>query len=424
MRVLLVGHACSPRRGSELAGTWNWAWHLSQTHEVWVMTHPQEQEAIEGFLASRPNKNLHFVWATLPSWLDPWDPKDDNQNVRFHYPLWQRFALRKAIRLHREVGFEIVHHVSWGTVSEPPPLWRLPIPFVWGPLGGGQVSPPAFKRYFGPAWRGELLRFARMRWVPYRPALRSAVRKSALILATNSETSRLLVRAGATSVLPFLDSGLRSEFLVHQPPVRRAGPHFKLLWVGQMERRKCLPLALEALAQTKDLPISLLVAGRGPLREEWERLVHDLGLRDRVSFLGQVPYLEMPALYRSADAFIFTSLRDSFGSQVLEAMASGLPVIALDHQGVGAFVPAEAGVKVPVTNPEETVLALGNAIRRLAGSDGDRSRMGRCAWEFAVTQSWERRAQVMSRYYEGLVQQLGGSKVKAQDGMPQRQLIS
>ncbi len=424
MKILLVGHACSPRRGSELAGTWNWAWHLSRKHHVWVITHPQERSAIEEFLAAHPNPNLQFVWVTIPRWLDTWDPGNPKSGVQLHYVPWQMFALQQAKRLHLHVGFDIAHHVSWGTVSEPSPLWRLPVPFVWGPLGGGQVAPPSFKRYFGSTWRSELLRAARMRWLPYRPALRRAVRKAALILSTNHETSRILQRAGARSVLPFLDSGLRDDFLAHEPPRSRAGPHFEILWVGRLEPLKGFPLALEALAKTKDLPVRLLVAGRGSMREEWETLAEKLGLRDRVTFLGLVPYAQMPELYRSANAFIFTSLRDSFGSQVLEAMASGLPIIGLDHQGVGAFVPSEAGVKVPVTNPQETVLALGSAIRRLVGSDEERARMGRSAWEFATTQSWERRAEVMSEYYEAIIHQQDLSKVNTLEGVPHRLAVS
>jgi glycosyltransferase involved in cell wall biosynthesis len=402
MKVLLVGHACSPRRGTELSFTWNWAWHLSQSHKVWVETHPQERQAVEEFLEANPNKNLRFEWVTLPRWMDPWNPKINDRHLWAHYILWQKAALRKARQLHRKVGFDLVHHVSWGTITEPPPLWKLPIPFVWGPIGGGQVSPPAFREYFGSAWRSEQIRAARLKLITHRPALQSAVRKSSLLLSTNAETTCLLKQAGARSVVAFLDSGAREDFIAPEPPILRRSPQFKLLWVGQMEPRKCLPLTLDAIAQTRDLPIRLLVAGRGSMGDGWRRYASALGLSHRVSFLDQVPYAQMPSLYRSVDAFIFTSLRDSFGSQVLEAMSSGLPVIALDHQGVGALMPDSAGIKVPVVSPAETVAALGWAIRRLAYAPEERARMGRAGWEFAKTQAWSQRAETMSRLYEGI----------------------
>ncbi len=404
MNVLIVGHACSPRRGSELAFTWNWAWHLSQKYEVWVLTHPQEKKYIEEFLAEHPNPNLHFAWVTVPCWLDTWDPASDRRVGRLHYHLWQRAALRRASSLHKRVGFHIVHHVSWGTVSEPPLLWRLPIPFVWGPVGGGQVSPASFRNYWGSAARVELARDVRMRLIPFRPVLKKAARKSAMIFATNHETARILERAGASRLKLFLDTGIREDFLPKQVPQRVPGSHMRLLWTGRLLPRKCLPLAIEALAQVRDLPIRLVVAGKGAMRRQWEALAEKHGLSSRVEFLGEIPYNQMPALYQSADVFIFTSLRDAFGSQVLEAMASGLPVVALGHQGVGAFVPPEAGIKVPVTNPRETVSGLASAIRHLAGSEQVRAEKGREAWQFARTQTWTRRAEMMSRYYEEVVQ--------------------
>jgi glycosyltransferase involved in cell wall biosynthesis len=167
-----------------------------------------------------------------------------------------------------------------------------------------------------------------------------------------------------------------------------------------MQPRKALPLALEALAETKDLAAKLLVAGDGKMRGEWESYAKHLKLGDRVEFLGQVPWNEISRLYQRADAFLFTSLRDSFGTQVLEAMAHGLPILTLDHQGVGTFVPPNTGIKVPVTSPQQTVAALANGIRRLASCTGERLKMGEAARAYARTQTWERRAERMSNVYD------------------------
>lgn len=403
MKILLIGHACSPSRGTELAVTWNWAWHLARDHQVWVLTHPQERPAIEGYLNEHAPRNLHFVWVTVPKWRDPWDPPSGDRWIRLHYLMWQHAALHEAMRLHQTIGFDVAHHVSWGTVSEPPLIPRLPIPFVWGPVGGGQIAPSAFREYLGPAWMMESARTIRVRMAPYRPALREAVRKSALVLATNRETARVLERAGAREVPLFLDSGLDNDFLAAKPAARRRATEPLLLWVGQLEPLKCLPLALEALAQIRNHGFRLLVAGKGSMRKQWQGMAEQLGLRGRVTFLGQVPHREMPGLYRCADIFVFTSLRDSFGSQVLEAMGAGLPIVALDHQGAGSFVPDDAGIRAPVSGPSETVRALVVALRRLMGSVGLRNRMGHNSWEFARGQTWGQRAAVMSQFYEGIV---------------------
>lgn len=408
-KILLVGHSCSPRRGSEAACTWNWAWHLSAGNDVTVVTHPAEREAIEKFLCEHPNPNLRFIWVTPPRWRDPrgsyavFRPSlsaiDRRLHGTLHYLMWQRAVIRRTARLHLECAFDVAHHVSWGTVSRPPLLWRLPMPFVWGPVGGGQVAPPAFLPYFG-SWRHrELLRTAYVRLAPLRPALRKAVRCSAMVLATNRETAHMMKSHGG-HVRLFLDSGIDGRFIPGQAPSREPRREIQFLWAGKLEPRKCLPLALEAFSRVREFSFRLLVAGGGPFLHEWQSLTRHLGLEDRVRFLGALPHAEMPTLYRSVDAFIFTSLQDSFGSQVLEAMAAALPVIALDHQGVGTFLPTGAGIKVPVTTPEQTLVGIAEAIRRVAGSYELRQRLGRAAWEYAKTQTWESRARAMCQLYE------------------------
>jgi len=182
---------------------------------------------------------------------------------------------------------------------------------------------------------------------------------------------------------------------------------FTLLWAGRMHPRRALPLVLEALAQADDLSVRLLVAGDGEMRKPWEDLANYLRVGDKVEFLGRVPWNEMTGLYRQADTFVFTSLQESFGTQVLEAMGHGLPILALDHHGVGTFVPPDAGIKIPVTSPQRTVAELAEGIRRLALCPEQRLIMGEAARTFAATQTWERRAERMSALYEEVLARPG-----------------
>jgi glycosyltransferase involved in cell wall biosynthesis len=180
--------------------------------------------------------------------------------------------------------------------------------------------------------------------------------------------------------------------------------------------RKALPLALEALAETKDLNARLLVVGDGEMWGDWERHAKLLNLGDKVQFLGQVPWNELSRLYQNAEAFLFTSLRDSFGSQVLEAMAHRLPILTLDHQGVGTFVPSDAGIRVPVTSPRQTVAELAKGIRRLESCPEDRQKMGEAAHAYARTQTWERRAERISELYEEALGRPAGRQAGALRG--------
>jgi exopolysaccharide biosynthesis WecB/TagA/CpsF family protein len=403
MRVLILGHACSPRQGTEPSFTWNWAWELSRRHKICVVAHPHDREAVDSFLRDHPNANLTFHWVEVPRLLDPWNPHGNGRGLRLHYVLWLRFAYEKAIELHKRIGFDIAHHVSYGTVSVPPPVWKLPIPVVWGPMGGAQRAPHAFRSYFGRGRAGECARSCRVRLLPLSPSLRRAARSSAVLLATNQETAQLLGRVGGQDVRLFLDSGVPSNFFSNRSAPRLNDGPLTLFWAGRMHPRRALPLALRALAHVKDIPVRLLVAGDGKMRKPWEECARRLNLEAKVEFLGRVPWDEIPRLYQQADAFFFTSLQESFGTQVLEAMGQGVPVLTLDHQGVGTFVPAEAGIKVPVTSPQRTEAELAEGIRRLAMFPEERRKMGEAALAYAKTQTWERRAERMSEMYEEVV---------------------
>jgi glycosyltransferase involved in cell wall biosynthesis len=403
MNVLLLGHACGPGMGSEPGNTWNWALYLSHRHQVCVLTHPQHRSKIDTFLKENPNPNLRFVWVTVSSPIDTWNPAESERGIRVHYLIWLSEAYKVALQLCSEIAFDIAHHVSWATINAPPPLWLLPVPMVWGPVGGGQSAPFAFLPYFGwRTWR-ELLRTFRVRAMPFLPKLHKALAASRLTFVVNSDTERLLKRAGGTRLQQFLDCGLPPEYVPAGSPSPGSLDRFVLLWAGRLEPHKALVLAVHALSKVRDLPVDLVVAGTGPLRARLEKLVNRLQLKDRVQFLGFVPYEKMPALFGSSNAFLFTSLRDSFGAVVLEAMAHGLPIVTLDHQGVGTFVPAAAGVKVPVTVPEETIECLARGIRRLASSQTLCRAMGTAAWQFAKEQTWDRRTERMGEIYEDIV---------------------
>ena len=143
----------------------------------------------------------------------------------------------------------------------------------------------------------------------------------------------------------------------------------------------------------------LLIAGDGPSSTEWKSLAEKLGLMSRVEFLGRVPWVKMQELYATADAFLFTSLRDATGTVVLEAMAKSVPIIAFDHQGVGCYLTDETAAKIPVTTPAATIAALAAAIDRLAADPAQRHRLGQAGYATAAQELWSLRAQKMVAWY-------------------------
>jgi len=104
-----------------------------------------------------------------------------------------------------------------------------------------------------------------------------------------------------------------------------------LLYVGRLDREKNLDVVLRALQiAADDVAIHFAVAGTGARREQLERLATRLGISDRVTFLGYVPDEDLPALYCAADCFVLAGTAELQSIATMEAMASGLPVLAAD----------------------------------------------------------------------------------------------
>ncbi|MCC3158528.1 glycosyltransferase [Hymenobacter sp. 15J16-1T3B] len=397
MNVLLSAYACNPRHGGESGNGFHWAWeHAQQGHQVWCLVSTFEREDLDSYLAEHAHdpvaQRLHVVYVSVAAWvlfLYRWQ-----FGVYLHYLVWQHQALRQARLLEREVNFDLVHHATYGSLQMGSELWRLGKPLIFGPVGGGQRAPKAFRRYM-PGWfKTETMRDA-IGWLlmTLSPNARQTLRHAALVLAGNRETADLARRLGARRVELFLDTGLPESFYGRQYAERAAGPELRLLWLARLYPRKALPLVLEALAQVAPgVRFHLTVIGDGPLGPLVPGWIAKYGLTDRVTWRGEVPWPLIQGEMLAHDVFLFGSLRDSFASQFLEAMACGLPIITLNHQGARDFIPDSAAIKVPVTTPEATSAALARAVEQLAAAPRRRAAMGRAAYEYALTQTWPARA--------------------------------
>ena len=141
---------------------------------------------------------------------------------------------------------------------------------------------------------------------------------------------------------------------------RKADP-FVFLWAGRLEHVKGLDLLLEAtksLGERTNKQFMLRLAGKGSLREELQQQALALGIEDRVSFLGRLSRKEMLMEMQGANCFVLPSRYEAFGVVLIEAMATGLPVIATRSGGPDSIVDSENGLLINPGNAEELTLAM------------------------------------------------------------------
>lgn len=406
MRILLSAYVCKPNHGSEDGYGWNWAKSLAEMgHEVWVLTQLENQGFIEKQTQSQLIPNLHFIYFNTPNNLVKKIICRTRLNWQYLYFSWQHHALKVAKKLDWQFDFDIIHHVTWGSITAGSRLWLLKKPFVFGPVGGGQTAPPVLKKYFLDEWNNEALRsllFSKL--AGFNCFFRQTIRQADLILATNLDTYQLASGSGARRVELFFDPGLPEDYFPEKFPARKVDQELKLLWVGSLIPRKGLRLSLESLSKvSSSIPLKITIVGSGSQSQYLPRWIKEFGLENIVDYRGRLPWLEVKNLYLQSDIFFFTSLRDSCPTQFLEAMSHGLPIITLNIHGAKKLIPDGAGIKVPVTQVVKTVGALANAVEYLYHNPQERLTMGKIGYEFAKTQTWSNKAHRVTQYYDELL---------------------
>jgi glycosyltransferase involved in cell wall biosynthesis len=408
MRILLMAYSCEPGRGSEPESGWNWATRLADEHDVYVISHPHNQPGVARAMVDGTNPRLHITFAGmgLPRRLNAWarDTRPEGLELMIDYMVWQLTSYPAARRLLRQARFDIVHHVTWGTIEGLTLGWALGPPFILGPVGGAQVAPWRMRRYFGRAWPREIARSARVKNMYLNPWARVAARSAKVVFAANLETARAVKNLGAQDVRLMPTAAVMPEWAPRQLPCRIANLTPIVLWLGRFEPRKAPALAIEAAARAmRESRMQLWMIGDGELLPECRRLAARLGVASEVQFLGRISRQDVAKHLAQSDIFIFTSLRDTFAAAPLEAMAYGLPVVALDHQAV-LLLPDEAVLKIPVTEPDAVVTGLAEGLVTLLRSEDLRRSMGEAGW-MSVQQGhlWTHRVEAARRAYEEFV---------------------
>jgi len=364
---------------------------LGNFGEVWVVTRSNNRSVIERELETEgPQPNLHFVYVDLPPNLRRW--KRGQRGVRLYYLLWQRAALREARRLARERPFDLSWHLTLANAWLGSGACLLGVPFVYGPVGGGVGTP---WRLFGAlGTKGMLYELgrtaARVSGRYLNPLARASWRRASLILVQNEETKRWLPRRYWAKIEVFPNLVI-DEF--PRSPERREGG--VMLFAGRLLPWKGASLALRALERLPHW--RLVVYGDGSDLARLERLAARLGVRARVSFRGWVERSELLRKMREeASVFVFPSMHDEAGWAVVEAMASGLPVVCLDVGGPPMLAGRDAAVKVSGTR----ITAERLAQRVLDTAEVDSTRVRERAREFLFEHRVARLEQILtSRLY-------------------------
>jgi phosphatidyl-myo-inositol dimannoside synthase len=246
----------------------------------------------------------------------------------------------------------------------------------------------------------------------FAAVIRTVLNRADVVFAVSGFTAALARQRGAhPSRVQRLHLGVDTEIFFPDaaampPEVCTSGGPF-IVTIARLVPRKGIDTAIHAVAElTRDRPeLTYLVIGEGPDRSRLQSLVTTCGLQGRVQLLGELPPGRLRQVLRAADLFVLDSREEpqardveGFGLVLLEAQASGVPVIAARSGGMpDALREGETGVLVP----QDDSHALARAMRQLLGDPQRLERMGRAARTFALAHPWQRTAQEIQRALMG-----------------------
>ena len=409
LKVLISAYACEFGKGSEPEVGWQWCMQMARFHDVTVVTRTNNQENIEAGLAAMPAgqpvpRFVYFDGGPVALW---W--KKQFKATRLYYIWWQR-SIRKVIaELCRQEKFDLLHHVTFAGYRYITGIWGHGVPCIWGPIGGMESIDRRLLPYSHPLELVVEMGRNINNLIQSTPtaALPARAKRSTLTIVSTKETQRCLEEWDLQCVLMPTIGLQMADFPVRASYTASESRPLRLLFVGQLIWLKGIDLAVLALvASNTDATLHLIGSGR--FRSAIEKIVKRQGLQGRVTFSPHIPRAQVLRELYDYDAFLFPSLHDSGGFAVLEAMASGMPVICLDVGGPAMSVNEGCGFCIPIGSRHQVVSDLAEKIRHYdthreaVVADGRQARA-----QVEMNYNWDRKGVQMNELYLQVARQAG-----------------
>ena len=383
IRVAIVAANASARASGEaMLPLQYFRWLRRRGVDAYLVVHYRTEDELKAtFPADRErifavaDTWLHQKLARIGEWLpDRIEMITTGWLVQLSTEAAQRRIVRQLIR---ERAINLVHQPVPVSPRMPSFMYNLGVPVIIGPMNGGMTYPPGF-RYLESQLERYFIAFGR--WgAGFINWLLPGKRKAILLLVANERTRRALPPGICSNVKELVENGVDLDLWRQtggMSPERKE--QVRLAFIGRLIPWKGVDMLLEAIA-SMGMSIRLDIVGRGPERENLERLVQKLKLQDHVVFHGFVEQERSRDLLAHCDALVLPSVYECGGAVVLEAMAAGKPVIATRWGGPADYLDPATGILIEPRDRKAMIAQLVDAIQQLNATPERFKEMGLAA---------------------------------------------
>lgn len=381
LHILVLAYSVSPVRGSEYSVGWNYVKRMSEVCDLTVLyglagSHMGDIDEISEMAEYEIGVGEVNFEPILPNIIARLLNFPNRRGVfpySFYlaYRVWHFQAYRRAKKIIESRKIDAIHYLCPIGYREPGYLWKLNVPYVWGPVGG---MPPTAQLAGAPrSWRSlvktalkNLINTVQLRVSRRVPR---ALRAADVVIAATSENQRIIKERFNVNAYCFPENAIPDEWFspVLSEEQERSDKTINLVWIGSLDSRKAPDLLIDVISNLEASNWHLHIIGNGPLAEVVKALAERRRVSSKITFHGLISRETVMEILKKSTLNLITSMAEGNPTVVWEAMAAGVPTITLDHNGMHDVICDNCGAKVPLGSYDQTArdfaLALDLLIR-------------------------------------------------------------
>lgn len=412
LKVLINAYACSPCMGSEPGMAWNWVSNLARYCELHIITEGEFRDKIEATVSMLPQgKNMHFYYNPVPEEVRRMCWNQGDWRFYKYYKQWQWRTYEIAKDIISTTSIDVLHQLNMIGFREPGYLWKIDgVPFVWGPIGGLKHFPLSYAQGGGFKMKlfNGLKNLINVMQLKYDKRVRYALHKADLLVSSIPDSYMAIKKYHNLESHIIPETGCFDNIDIIEQHRDFNGKYLKIIWVGKFDFRKRLDIALETIATVCNSHILFQIYGTG--NEEQIKTAHvysdKLGISDwvQIKWMGNCPNDEIQNAMSDAHLFFFTSVSEDTSTVVMEAISNCLPVLCFNTCGMGYVVNNAVGIKIPLSNPRQSVKDFAEKIEYLYSHRDVLKQMSENCRERRKELSWDNKARQMVELYNQIIE--------------------
>lgn len=397
LKILISAYACEPNKGSEPGVGWEYVKKLADWGDIYVITRENNRSVITDEIRKKPIDNLHFIYFDLPKWIR--FLKKGARGMHIYYCFWQLFLLKKVLELHKQNSFVLFHHLTFGNMWLPTFLPFINVPFIWGPIGGGETIPSNFIKNFSFMSKlKEYIRICIIKTLRFNPIFSYCCRKAKTIIVKTKQTAEQIPIDYRNKIVVMTDVGVYKDVGINKNSLLEDVPS-RIICVGKLTYWRGFDIAIKAFAKLKreHNNVSLTIVGDGPEKRRLKKIADEEGVKEKVHFMGGLSRDALNDEMSVSTIFLNTCLKEGGVTAIMEAMQRGIPVISVDTGGVTDIVPFN---KTPLNDTNQVINSIVQVLSNLHQDKTLRLSAGHACRMSVEDHTWEKKARQIYGIYE------------------------